>query len=537
MPPCRFNLLDEPWIPVVTGTGGSKLLSLGDVFRNARDLRCVRGESPVITAALYRLLLAFLHRVHAGPTCEDEWKDLWGSGPGIELLAAHEEEHREAFWLLGGERPFFQCPALSEVDPKPASHLLLHRAKGNNTTLFDHTVDSDQPVLPADVAARWLVAVQLYDTGGIKTFHKKPGRKSAKPGHGNLFGTVLLEGETLWETLMLNALIYDPAAGLPLSLGDPRDHAVWEREDPPGPEPDEKARARGWARLLTLPSRNVLLHGVERDGVPHVDGVVVSPGEQLDTDRLNLEPMAAFRESAARKGTFTPVRLEMLRGVWRHTADLLMAGEEERRRPLTFDDVRTHVDHGALSKDKEVTLRVFGQKLMPNPGAVEYWSEEALPIKLALLVAQERGWNLDPLFGQAATLADDVGTELQRMLRTYRDELRAKFEPHKHWSFLAERYWPHLDIGFTRLLHDVGDLVARSGPDEHGTQEELRRLFVEWGKYVRITVDGALDTWLDRFPGGSPRQMFSVARVDMIARSQVKKAFDVYDHEIDQEIT
>ncbi|MDT0331440.1 type I-E CRISPR-associated protein Cse1/CasA [Nocardiopsis lambiniae] len=535
---CCFNLLDEPWVPVVTTTGESKLLGISDVFRNARELRCIRGESPVVTAALYRLLLAFLHRVHEGPTTERQWEHLWTNGAHIARLSDYEENYREAFWLLGGKRPFFQCPGLSEVEPKPASHLLLHRSKGNNTTLFDHTVDSDRPLLPADAAARWLVAVQFYDTGGIKTFYRGQGRKSARPSHGNLFGTVLLEGATLWETLMLNAVIYDPGAGMPKGLGDPRDCAVWEREHPPGPEPDENARARGWARLLTLPSRNVLLRAVDKDGVPHVDGVVISPGEQLDKDRLSEEPMAAFRESGGKKGASTPVRLEMLRGVWRHAADLLIStgSTSGRRRPVTIDDVHRHVVHDALSEDKEVTLRVFGQKLMSNPGAVEYWSEETLPVKLALLVAQDHGWTLDQLFGQAVKLADDIGTELQRMLRTYREELRAKFEPHKHWSFLAERYWPHLETGFTRLLHDVGDLVADREPDEPGAQDELRRLFATWGEYVRNTVDDALHTWVDRFPGGSPRQIFAVARVEMIAQSNLKKVFKVYEHETDQHI-
>ncbi|WP_017539386.1 type I-E CRISPR-associated protein Cse1/CasA [Nocardiopsis halophila] len=536
MSPGYYSLLDEPWIPVVTKSGESTLLGLSDVFRKARELRCVRGESPVVTAALHRLLLAFLHRVFQGPAGGEHWAALWNKGPCITCLTQYEQEHRNAFWLLGGERPFFQCPGLSQVQPKPAGQLILHRATGNNTTLFDHTVDTDRPVLAADVAARWLMAIQAFDTGGIKTFYKAPGRKSAKPAHGNFFGTVLLEGATLWETLMLNAVIYDPGKGLPLGLGDPGDCPVWERDRPLSLEPDENARPRGWTRLLTLPSRNVLLHGVEKDGVPHVDGVVISPGEQLDKEHLTSEAMAAFRKSGARQATTVPVQLEMLRGVWRHADDLLNPGQNEHGRPVTVEDVATHVEHDRLSMTKEVTLRVFGQKLMSNPGAVEYWSEEALPIKLALLVAQDRGWGLKPLFGQAVKLADEVGKGLQQMLRTYREELRAKFEPHKHWSFLAERYWPFLETGFARLLHDVGDLVAHREADDPGAQDELRRLFNEWGENVRSTADDALHTWLDRFPGGVPRQILTVAKVEMIARSNLNNASDVYKHEIDQYI-
>ena len=53
-----------------------------------------------MTAALYRLLLAFLHRVHEGPTSEAQWEHLWTHGVDIACLSEYEESHREAFWLL-----------------------------------------------------------------------------------------------------------------------------------------------------------------------------------------------------------------------------------------------------------------------------------------------------------------------------------------------------------------------------------------------------------------------------------------------------
>ncbi|MBE2998643.1 type I-E CRISPR-associated protein Cse1/CasA [Nocardiopsis sp. HNM0947] len=533
---CRFNLLDEQWIPVITTSGESTELGILDVFRRSGDLRCIRGESPVVTASLYRLLLAFLHRSLDGPKDEDAWGELWASRPGSQALKdldKHGESHRDAFWLLGGERPFFQCPNPSGVR-SPASQLLLHRATGNNTTLFDHTVDSDQAVLPADVAARWLVAVQFYDTGGLK-----PGRLSSVASHGNSFGTVLLEGSTLWETLMLNAVVYAPEWQLPIGLGGAHDCAVWERTSPPSPESVKDVRPKGWAHLLTLPTRNILLHWVEKDGAPHVDAVVVSPGEQL-AKNLDSEMMAAFaeRETKGKKKEVDPVKLEMLRGVWRHATDLLLPTENHdgARRPATVSAAADHVDYGRIDPGKTVTLRVFGQKLMSNPGAVEYWSEEAFPIKLSLLVAQDRGWSLDLAFGHSVKLADDVGKALQGMLRTYRGELRASFDRYEHWSFLAERYWPHLDTGFQRLLHDVGDLVGRRDPGDPQGLSELRELLDEWQNHVRTTVDQALDTWLERSPGGSPRQVFELASTEMIARSNVNKAFDNFDEAIDPDI-
>ncbi|MFC3997439.1 type I-E CRISPR-associated protein Cse1/CasA [Nocardiopsis sediminis] len=530
-----FNLLSSRWISAVTLDGKPDLLSLSDVLRNANDLRCVQGEAPIVTAALYRLLIAFLHRVHQGPASEEEWAELWANGVDAERLEAYEAAHWDEFWLLGGDRPFHQCPDLADVPWKPATHLVLYRAKGNNTTLHDHTTDDEWPAFPPDAAARWLVTLQTFDTGGTKTPCRPGGVKSSKAGPGNYFGTVLLEGETLWETLLLNTVVYDPGAGRPLATTTPQDRAIWEREQPPGPEPIAKAFPKGWVDLLTWPSRRILLHGEGEDRRVNVDGVVVAPGTELGVELHTVEAMAAFHKREDKKLTYDPVRLEILRGVWRHATDLLLPAQERggRRRPQTIEEVAWLVQLGYLDERKTVTLRVFGQKLMPNPGAVEYWSEDALPIKLALLRVHDE-WNLEQLFGRAVTLADAVGRELDRMVANYHEGLRSRFDARKYRSFLAERYWPRLDAEFALLLHDLSELVIRIEPEALDGWVEIRRLFERWGRYVGVTARAAVHTWIDDFPGGSPRQVLEAARAEMILVGALNKLSDAYQHEIRQ---
>ena len=52
---------------------------LRDVLVQAHELRGLGGESPLVTAALHRLLLAILHRVF-GPEGYDAWYALWQAG-------------------------------------------------------------------------------------------------------------------------------------------------------------------------------------------------------------------------------------------------------------------------------------------------------------------------------------------------------------------------------------------------------------------------------------------------------------------------
>ena len=62
-----FNLTMQPWIPCLADNGMQVELSLSQCFAQAHELRELGGESPLVTVALYRLLLAILHRVHQGP--------------------------------------------------------------------------------------------------------------------------------------------------------------------------------------------------------------------------------------------------------------------------------------------------------------------------------------------------------------------------------------------------------------------------------------------------------------------------------------
>lgn len=73
-----FNLVEEPWIPCVDKNGATIELNLRELFAQAHQLRTIAGDSPPVTAALHRFLLAILHRVF-GPADEDVWVDLWES--------------------------------------------------------------------------------------------------------------------------------------------------------------------------------------------------------------------------------------------------------------------------------------------------------------------------------------------------------------------------------------------------------------------------------------------------------------------------
>ena len=254
--------------------------------------------------------------------------ELWRAEngfPGREL-AAYAAAYGDRFDLFDARRPFFQCPALAAKKASSTAQLVAYRAAGIGRTLFDHTTAAESPALPPAEAARWLITAQMYDTGGLKTEYTKT--KGSKAGLGNRFACAVVEGQTLHETLLLNTVVYDPAAEQPwMTTG--RDRPVWEADEPPDPEPDERP-PHGWTDLLTWPSRRILLKNGQDGQDALITGVVLTPGTRLKADLADVELMAAFSRpwlKGSKRGPLEPVLLQDVTGVWRHSRDLLLAAD------------------------------------------------------------------------------------------------------------------------------------------------------------------------------------------------------------------
>ncbi|MFY1681639.1 type I-E CRISPR-associated protein Cse1/CasA [Micromonospora sp. WMMD730] len=489
----RFNLTEQPWLPVVRMDGTRDELDLVELLTDAHLLRRILGQTPPMTAALHRLVLAFMHRAY-GPASEVEWAELWRAErlPTPKVLA-------DRFELFDAERPFLQCPAVAGVAASSAAKLVPHRAVGNNTTLFDHTTASAEVRLTPAEAARWLVTLQAYDPGGMKTPYRKDKASQAAPA--NAMGMVLVEGGTLKETLLLNLMPYCPDDEAPRSTGVD-DRPAWEAA-PPGPEPDQR-HPEGWTDLLTWPARRVWLVPRQIDGSTYVDRVVITPGTRLAGEPQDQEWMAAHRRSKSKKGRTTkgrstkptygpwyPLRLQEHRGIWRFSQELLLApiGSEERhwQRPLTLDHVARMVMDGVIPRHAVYTLRVFGQQLDSKGSVVQQSLEETVAMPVALLRADHPV--AGPVIGRSIELANLVGSALNQMDREHRAQFKA---PAAHGLDLA--YWPLLSRPFDALLEALARALESGTspvPAARGWDREVRRIATE-----------AAVRWAE----GSPRQ-------------------------------
>ena len=546
-----FDLLAQPWIPLQHLTrNGTTEVNLLTALKDARSYRRLVGSTPTMTAALHRLLLAFAHRA-CGPATMEAWAELWHRTDGFPEgpLMQYAAQHRGAFDLFDPERPFFQCPALAALDPKSIAPLVSFRSGGNNRTFFDHTLDTDRPLLEPAEAARWLVTVQMYDTGGNKTPHRGKASKSSTKGLGNDFGCVLVEGRNLYETLLLNAVRYDPKWELPNGLTSLDDRPVWEEGKPPPPEPDER-QARGWTDLLTWPSRRVLLHTRQIDDRVWVDGVRLTPGTKLTTTQLNdIELMAAFREDKLRKeanpkpgkkadkqpNPLRAIRLRPVEGAWRYARSLLLSDdprwfsgrasagltryEPRRQRPYALDHIAEVVGRGHIDESTVYTLRIFGQNLLPGKlGAIATWHEESVLMPVALLRAQDA--SLGSVIGVSTDFADDVAQALHTMVTTYGDDFNAKYDFKGHVSFLEDKYWPSLAAPFDHLLRTLAEALRADRP--------TRPAFAAWGDTVTRIANQVANDWVH---GADRRQrtLLHIGHARQATQLELKTARNLFE--------
>lgn len=204
----RFNLVDQPWIPVAD----HGRVSLRDIFSNPQYRSL--GGNPVQKIALLKLLLA-IAQAAATPETEAEWQALGVEGLASRCLAYLDKWH-DRFYLYG-EQPFLQMPAIREAKVQSFGAVLPEVSTGNTTVLSQ--IQVERRLSDAD-RALLLLSLMGFALSGKKTDNSvvlSPGyagkrndkgkASTGKPGpsvgHMGFLHSFLL-GNSLQQSLWLN---------------------------------------------------------------------------------------------------------------------------------------------------------------------------------------------------------------------------------------------------------------------------------------------------------------------------------------------
>jgi CRISPR system Cascade subunit CasA len=399
--PPSFNLATQAFIPCLVRDGSPVEYGLQDALVNAHKIAEIRDESPLVTVALHRLLLAILHRCYQGPKKPSERVAIWKAQRfDADRINAYFAVWAPWFDLFDEQYPFFQRGGFSTKEPSGINRLAQELSRGNNAALFDHTTDDPPPALSAARAARVVIAEQAFAVGGGKS-------DTGNTTHAPLVSgaVVLIRGATLFETLWLNLTVFsnrEPFA----SLAD--DAPVWER--PPAEPHKQPGRPRGYLDYLTWQSRTLRLHPEEENGEVIVRRVSYAQGRKLETESGFFDPMIAFFRRDD-KDAFQPVRFNEFRDLWRDSAALFRVSEQHQkydRAPACLHSLTASELKEILPRSARYRLSAFG--LCTDKAKVNFWRHETLPLPLAYLDKPELVESLK----QALTMAESVASDALR---------------------------------------------------------------------------------------------------------------------------
>lgn len=441
-----FNLLDEEWIPVVMRDGERKKLGLLELFRQADAVRAVEHPSPLVTAALHRLLLAILYRSLTPKVDSDELADWFVEGWPAEKITGYLEKWRERFFLFHETHPFWQVAEFEAKEKRPWAELAAEHNEGSSKILFDHfTLRSNRRACPADIAC-WLAAAQTFAIG------KREGQLSYSSSNAPAVASLLAFsiGRTLRETLLLN---------FPYQKRDTteKDLPVWERE------PDTIAllktkpsrNARGRADLYTWRSRTVRLYYDDDRMVSRIGFASGVGYENMDTFP---DPHAALAEHE-KNGLF-PMKLKQ-RGLWRDFDSLLPNRQQgnKSRAPQV-------IDHAiALCAELEergqcpsgLSVMICGQ--VNDNAKIECWRMERFILPTAIL---DKSNDVRETIKLLLGMAEKWQSQLDKACKTFATEYIRRDGDRKlaaeDIKKIVEQmpctavYWNHLEYAFKQNL-------------------------------------------------------------------------------------
>jgi CRISPR system Cascade subunit CasA len=446
-----FNLVEEPFVPCTLPDGQAVEYSLRDVLLKAHEIAELRDNSPLVTVALHRLLLAILHRCYQGPRNLADRVAIRQSGAfDVDRINRYFTERADRFDLFHQTFPFYQCAGYAQDEPSAVNRLVKELSRGNNAALFDHTNDYPRLALTPPEAARAVLSEQVFAYSAGRGKKGEPHTLDAPIARA---AEVFALGNNLFQTLWLNLTVYD-AEGKPIPC-EKDDCPIWERTSA-SPHSDSKT-PRGYLDYLTWQSRTLRLHP-EYDG----DQVVVrrasySQGRVWQQAGVFYDPFAAY-ERIADVGD-RAIQLRENRDLWRDSAALFQFAETDQfRGPTSLHTLASLIAEGHLAASARYRVMVMGARVESGQPNLIFWRHETLPLPLAYLQRREVVDYLKLALKLAEEAANAVVNATKKAVESRLTAQTGQRPDGKRVSqfvdfFASERfYWSRLELPFRELL-------------------------------------------------------------------------------------
>jgi CRISPR system Cascade subunit CasA len=454
-----FNLLDEPWIPVIGIDGGYEHVGLLELFNRGRELRSIWSADALETLALHRLAIAVTLAALTAPTetgsvrvdlTARELDAIDERGLPVDRILPYLERWRQRFWLFGREG-FWQ---LGATDRSPVARLDPLRAVGSQAAFFDHHDDQRPDRLDPAAAARQLAVGQTFAVGAGRG---PQGRAFQNGLIGKQALIAVPVGEHVAATLSSCLVAYD-------AQRQPDDAPVWERTR-------EQRRLRldvarhlpaGLLDTLTWEARAVEL-------LRNDDAAVEMMGFAMGINPEPFQSRAAGRRTdpwvptELRNGELRPIRARLGLVAWRDSYALLtglLPRAELAEAPTVLGA------HRARSRGRRALSLLVGGLIAEGQNTIAGALLAQLPLPSSALdeLPAEFLAGLERLTADARDCAGAARRSLSRFAREYHGAENARRSAQlgrQLWAGTESAYWAR---GGQTFNEHVGRLAAGEDP-------------------------------------------------------------------------
>lgn len=476
-----FNLLTEPWIPVLDKSGKIRDVSLSELLLNAHDFREIAHDSPPFVASLLMVCVALLQSAWQGETTierEDEWERLWNQGQfDAPILIAYFEKWADRFDLFHPHFPFYQTAGMTMENSSALFRLALEE---NNAGMFANALSQHWQAPSPALACQLLICIQNFGIGlGITSNATVNGEVLETPRFAS--GS-LLKGLTIWpsgrnyfQTLMLNLKPHElNRDDVPCwELDKPhllRDVPLKSKNDKSKKQKGEIIRCiippKGICDLLTLQTRMIRLLPTRHDGKIIVFKVYFTQGRSIEVGEtgqiLSLHPFKLYDQSK-KKGRSVLI-LNQDKAIWRNSSSLFLRENRLHDERNSMEFAAKQARDRILPTNFPAGLDVVGICTDPrNAASVIMWRHDRLPMPLSLLTDPNTESRMQAAIEDSEVLAREMNRRFRQIAafllrpRRFDDKTAPKPDP-KQVDNLVNKFdprrafWPELENHFLDFL-------------------------------------------------------------------------------------
>lgn len=385
-------------MPVIYLDGTSATVSLRTAFEDAHEIRTLSGDVPPQDAVLIRLMLAVLYCIYSrrdecGAECAirdmedalERWKGLWNRGRfDIRTVDEYLVSFRDRFYLFHPELPFYQVNIDKGTEYTAAKLNGCLSESSNKPRLFSNVSGESKQNMSYAEAARWLLYVNAFDDTSSKPTKKGEGMPSPGAGWVGKLGFVMILGQNLFETLMLNLVLVDEH-----NAPFPDGKAAWELNEPHIDERVEIPLPGSPQEILTLQDRRLLL---KRDG-NRVIGYLLLGGDVVSKENALIEQMTMWMMN--KDGVWIPRRHDPSRALWRDFSSILMRSGDSQSKihePGVIRWVSTLMDEGLIDFSM-INVRATGVKYGDKDFFVDDLIDDSIAVNSSILMSMNESLN------------------------------------------------------------------------------------------------------------------------------------------------